>query len=230
MVRRINLVPVAERRRTQSDVGLLILLAIVVAVLAALGYSYFHYQTTLSDKENQLTQLQAETQKVKDQLVALAPYGQLQSSVNALETTVQQIYAGRTLISETLGDISLVVPNESWFQSMNLSAPDVAAVIASRSPQKAPAQQGAASTLGSFASAGSTYTFEDVARTMVQFQLVPSFVDVVLGTINQTSAGTDPAKKVKGFALNAGLRNTQAPDTPLPLTQVQTQTTAGTSQ
>ena len=124
MVRRINLVPPGERRRTQSDVGLLILLAVVVAILAGVGYAWFHYRTSLADKETELAQVQTEIRDVQQQLDALAQFEALQTSKNQTEALVQQIYAGRTLLSEILGDISLVIPKEAWVQTMSLSASD----------------------------------------------------------------------------------------------------------
>ena len=227
MVRRINLVPAGERRRTQSDVGLLILLAVVVAVLAGVGYTWFHYKTSLTDQENELAQVQTEIQKVQQQLNALAQFEAIQSSKDQAEALVQQIYAGRTLLSEILGDISLVIPKESWVQTMSLSAPEVAAVIATF-PGQAPAPAGTASPAGQFSVAGDTYTFEDVARLMVRMQQVPSFANVTLGTVGAASGNVDPAKKAKGFNMTAAVINTQAPDTPLPLTQVDVQASGGT--
>jgi Tfp pilus assembly protein PilN len=229
MVRRINLVPPSERRRTQSDVGLLILLVIVVVVLGALGYAYFHYQGVLTDRENDLAQVQAEIQKVQQQLAALAQYEELQQNKDQIETVVQQIYAGRTLVSEILGDISLVVPKEAWFQSMVVSAPDISAVIATFAGQVQPTP-GTAAPTGNYSVSGNTYTFEDVARVMVRFEQVPSFINVNLGTIGSAQGSTDPTKKVKGFSLSAGVINTQDPNTALPLTQVEVQPTGGTSQ
>ena len=227
MVRRINLVPPGERRRTQSDVGLLILLAVVVAVLAGVGYTWFSYRTSLTDKENELVQVQSEIQKVQQQLNALAQFEAIQNSRNQAEALVQQIYAGRTLLSEILGDISLVLPKEAWVQTMGLSAPEVAAVIATF-PGQAPAAAGTASPTGQFTVTGNTYTFEDVARVMVRVQQVPSFINITLGTVGAASGNVDPAKKAKGFNMTAGVINTQAPDTPLPLTQVEVQASGGT--
>ena len=227
MVRRINLVPPGERRRTQSDVGLLILLAVVVAVLAGVGYTWFSYRTSLTDKENELVQVQSEIQKVQQQLNALAQFEAIQNSRNQAEALVQQIYAGRTLLSEILGDISLVLPKEAWVQTMGLSAPEVAAVIATF-PGQAPAAAGTASPTGQFTVTGNTYTFEDVARVMVRVQQVPSFINITLGTVGAASGNVDPAKKAKGFNMTAGVINTQAPDTPLPLTQVEIQASGGT--
>jgi Tfp pilus assembly protein PilN len=232
MVRRINLVPPGERRRTQSDVGLLILIVVVVAVLAAVGYAWFSYRTSLIEKENELAQVQSEIQKVQQQLNALAQYEALQTNKDQTEALVQEIYAGRTLLSEILGDISLVIPKQAWVQTMGLSAPEVAAVIATFAG-KAPAAAGAAATgapVGQFTVAGNTYTFEDVAGVMIRMQQVPSFINVTLGSVGPAGGNVDPAKKAKGFSLTAGVINTQAPDTPLPLTQVEVQASGGTKQ
>lgn len=228
MVRRINLVPPGERRRTRSDVGLLILLAVIVVILAGLGYTWFYNKTLLADKESELVQVQAELQEVQLQLNALAQYEELQQEKDQAETVVQQIYAGRTLLSEILGDISLVIPEEAWFQTMSLSAPEVAAVIATF-PGQAPAPPGTAPPAGQFTVTGNTYTFEDVAGVMVRMEQVPSFINVGLGTVGPASGNVDPAKKAKGFNMSAGVINTQSPDTPLPMTQVDVQPSGETN-
>jgi Tfp pilus assembly protein PilN len=230
MVRRINLVPPSERRRTQSDVGLLVLLVVVVAVLAGLGYTYFHYQTTLTDRQNELAQAQAEVQKVQQQLAALAQYEQLQQSKDAVEKVVQQIYAGRTLVSEILGDISLVVPKDAWFQSLQLGAPDVSAVIASF-PGAAPAAPNTAAPVGQFSIAAKTYTFEGAAGFLVRIEQVPAFTSVTFtGQLMPKPVASSPPANVTDVGLQGGVVNTQASDTPLPLTQVEVQSTGGTKQ
>lgn len=74
-----------------------------------------------------------------------------------------------------------------------------------------------------------TYTFEDVATTLVRLDQIPSLVGIKLGTAgaaggaasSSTTAGTSAAKTVKTFTMQAGVVNTQSPDTPLPISQVQ---------
>ena len=213
MVRRINLVPQADRRRTQTDVGLILAIVIGLVIVGAIIFSYFQTQGQLNDKEAELAQVQTQIAQVNAQLGTLAGYEQLQNEVTQTETMAQQIYAGRTLFSEVLGDISLVIPENVWIADMNLTAP-IAATAAAPAGGAAVAAGGQGSL--SIAS-GNTYTFEDVARAIVRLQLVPSLSGV---TLTQTNSVVVNNVKVKTFGVTATLINTQPPDTPLPISQV----------
>ncbi len=130
MLRRINLIPQSERARTQSDVGMLGLIIVSVLVLAAIAFTYVYYNGVLRDRQQELASLQAQTAQVQGQLNALAEYQALDEKRQKAEAVVQHIYAGRTLVSQTLGDLSLVIPKESWLQRMQMSAPPVQAFAA----------------------------------------------------------------------------------------------------
>jgi Tfp pilus assembly protein PilN len=222
MVRRINLVPPTERRRTQTDMGLLVVLAAGVAVLGGMAFSYFYFSGVASDREMELALLQTERLQVEAQLAALSEYEALEAEVQANEQMVQQLYAGRTLVSEVLGDLSLVVPKEVWFDTLDLTAPPLS------QPTAAPAAAGAAApaavpastgpTVGTMTFAGSTFTFEDVADLLVRLDQVSSVSKVTLGTADSVDIGEEP---VKSFDINTEIENTQPADAPLPITEVE---------
>ena len=207
MARRINLVPQAERARTTTNFGVLGFVAAVIIVLFALGLGYYMFSNTLSDRKEELTAAKEETQKLQAQVNALAKYGQLDSERKRVEGVVESAYAGRTLVSEVLDKLSLVVPENVWFSSLSLGTPD-------------PAAQ-AAGGLGTFEIAGSTYSFEDVAQLLVRLQLVPALGSIKLASAAESTGSVDPTKEVKSFSISATVANTQAEDTPLPVSQVE---------
>jgi Tfp pilus assembly protein PilN len=211
MMRRINLVPSGERRRTQTDIGLLLMVVIGGVIVIAMLFSYFQTRGQLSDREAELAQLQTQIATVTAQLGSLAAYEQLQNQVTQTETVAQQIYAGRVLFSEVLGDLSLVMPENVWIADLSLTAP----AAASAAPAGGAAATGALGTF-SITDAG-TYTFEDVARAIVRLQQVPSLSGVAL---TAASSSVDNAVNVKKFGATASLVNTQPSDTPLPISQV----------
>jgi Tfp pilus assembly protein PilN len=211
MMRRINLVPSGERRRTQTDIGLLLLVVVGAVVVIAILFSYFQTRGQLSDREAELAQLQTQIATVTAQLGSLAADEQLQNQVTQTETLAQQIYAGRMLFSEVLGDLSLVIPENVWIADLNLTAP----VAASAAPAGGAAAAGGPGAF-SISDAG-TYTFEDVARAIVRLQQIPSLTGVTLTSAN---SAVDNEVKVKKFGATAALVNTQPSDTPLPISQV----------
>lgn len=213
MLRRINLIPQSERARTQSDVGMLGLIIVSAVVLAAVAFTYVYYNGVLKDRQEELASLQAQTAQVQTQLNALAEYQALDEKRQKAEAVVQHIYAGRTLVSQTLGDLSLVIPKESWLQRMQLSSPAVPAFAAAAEDKEAKP--------GAFSVSGQTYTFEDVATTIVRLEQIPSLGPVVLTTAATNDTATSTAKSIKTFTLTASVANTQSADTPLPISQVQ---------
>lgn len=227
MIRRINLIPASERPRTQTDFAMLGLIVAAVIVVAGIALSYVYFNGVLTDRKRELEEVQAQSAQARAQLVALAEYEKLGNQRRDAEEIVQHIYAGRTLLSQTLGDLSLVIPKEVWLQQLTLSAPPVPPW----GPQGGAAAAGAPAVpqQGAFTITGMTYTFEDVATTLVRLDQIPSLVGIKLGTAGAaggaassgTTAGTSAAKTVKTFTMQAGVVNTQSPDTPLPISQVQ---------
>lgn len=212
MVRRINLVPVAERARTKTDVGALALIIVGVIVLAGIGFSYYYFSNQLSTKKDELAQLQAENAQVQAELASLAGFDALAQKEKEAQKLVQSLYAGRTLVSQVLGDFSLVIPDNAWLNNLSVDAP-VSAV--------AGAVNGGAASAGKVGIQGNTYSFEDVATFLVRLELMPGFVDVNLASATSAAGGSDPNKTVKNFSVGAGLVNTQDPTTPLPLTLIE---------
>ena len=214
MVRRINLLPAADRARTKTDVGMLLLIVGGVVVLAGIAFSYYSFNNQLSSKQDELAQLQNENAQIMAQLASLAEFDALAQETKDSEALVQSLYAGRTLVSQVLGDMSLVVPDNAWFTSMTVDAPF--ATVGGD-----PAAEGASTSPGSVTIQGNTYSFEDVATFLVRLELVPGLVDINLSSATSAAGVFDVRKTVKGFGVSAGLVNTPDPNASLPLTQVE---------
>jgi len=215
VVRRINLVPAGERARTKTDVGMLLLIVAGVVVLAGIAFSYYAFNNQLSSKQDELAQLQNENAQIMAQLASLAEFDALAQKTAETEALVQAVYVGRTLVSQVLGDISLVIPDNAWFTALTVDAP----VTTGPADPAAPATAG--STLGTVTIQGNTYSFEDVATFLVRMELVPGLVDINLSSAAAAAGVVDARKTVKSFGVDTGLVNTQDPTTPLPLTQVE---------
>ena len=214
MVRRINLVPPSERPRTTTDVGLLLVIVVIVLAIAAVGFGYYSVKNSLSAKQDELAGLQQQSAQLQSQLATLQQFEALQSKRVAAEKVVQGIFAGRTLVSNILDEISLVVPDNAWFSNLTLTALIPTTVTPSAGVQ----------ALGdnTFTIDGNTYSFEDVAQLLVRLQLVPALKDSVhLASAGQATGNVDPAKHVVGFVIGGSVINTQPSDTPLPLSQVE---------
>lgn len=218
MARRINLIPQSERSRTTTDFGLLALLAAGIVVVFAVAFGYYLLSNSLNDRKQELVDVQQQTAILEGQLTTLEQYERLQAQRVSSEEIVRGIYAGRTLLSEVLDGISLVVPENAWFQSVSLTA--MAPAVSGSSTAAGPT---AVTSTGdnTLSIEGDTYSFEDIAQVLVRLQLVPSLSDVTLASAGQPRGGADPAKQVKGFSIEARIDSPSDTDVELPLSQVE---------
>jgi Tfp pilus assembly protein PilN len=216
VVRRINLVPPNERPRTTTDFGLLLVLVVIVLVVAALAFGYYSVKSNLSGKQDELTGLQQQNTQLQGQLQTLQHFEVLQTKRVAAEQVVQGIYSGRTLVSDILDEMSLVIPDNVWFLNLNLST--------ANPTQTTAASSSSATSDNVFALDGNTYSMDDVAQVLIRLQLVNGLKDSRLSSAGQAKGTVDPTKHVVGFSAGGSVVNTQPSDTPLPISQVEVQT------
>jgi Tfp pilus assembly protein PilN len=177
--------------------------AAAVLVVAVLGLSWYLLSSSRSDLQNELAARQADRTRLEQEVQALATYKALGTQKANLEEVVRRVYAGRTSVADFLSDLSLVLPENVWLASMNLTTAD-------------PAATGGA---GSFRMSGNTYTFPDVALLLVRLKLVDALQQISLDQAGPGQGSVDP-EQVRGFTISAALFNTQSPDTPLPVSKV----------
>ncbi len=124
MARRINLIPRTERPRTKTDWGLLATVGLFIVVIFGLGFGYYTFSNVLDERKQELADLEVQTTKLEQQVQALRAYELLASQREGVQSVVQSIYTSRTLLSDVLDAVSLVIPDNAWFQSLELSATD----------------------------------------------------------------------------------------------------------
>ncbi len=212
MARRINLIPQAERARTKTNVGVLGLVVAAIVVVAALGLGYWTLSGQRDDREQELQIVQQERQKKEAEAASLDQYVQLASQRDQAEEVVRGIYAGRTLVSKVLDDISRVLPEKVWFETLSLGTSD---------PTTGPVDPANPPTGNAVSISGSTFSFEEVAELLVRLQLIPSLSGISLGSASGEQAEGSTSKSIKTFSIGAAVSNTQPADTALPMSQVE---------
>ena len=218
MARRINLIPRSERPRTRTDYGLLAMVGLFIIVIFALAFGYYSFSNVLEQRKQELGDLQVQTAALEQQVQSLQQYAQLASQRENIQAVVQSIYANRTLLSDVLDAVSLVVPENAWFQTIDLQAADPISAKSSSAATTTPA----AAQAGKISIDGETYSFEDVSRLIVRLQLIPSLSNIQLTAANQTQKADGAQLAVKGFSIGAAVVNNE-PGGTLPLTDVEVQ-------
>ena len=213
MARRINLIPPSERTRTTTNFGMLGFVATAIIVIFGLGLGYYLLNNSLDDRKDQLAIAKQQTQALQSQVVGLKSYAELDTQRKQVEKLVQGAYASRTLVAQIMDTLSLVLPENVWFNSLDLTVTDPGAVSV--------AGPGQAAVVSTLTIAGDTYSFPDVAQILVRLQLVPSLDNITLGSAGEPLGPVDTTKQVKGFSISATVNNTQPADVPLPISQVE---------
>jgi len=103
-----------------------------------------------------------------------------------------------------LREFSMVLPNDVWILSLQMTAP-----------------AGAAAATG-FTITGSTYSYDSVARMLSRMYLVPDLTGVTLASVSGSG-------KLVQFSVNAGIKGGVAPVAPAPAAPVAPPSTDTTS-
>jgi len=183
------------------------MVGLFIVVIFGLGFGYYMFSNMVDDRRQELEDLEAQTTKLQQQVDSLQAYEVLAAQRNSVQAVVENIYGSRTLLSDVLDAVSLVVPDNAWFQSLDLTAPD-----------PMPAEEDSV-TDGVISISGKTYGFEDISRLVVRLQLIPALSDVHL-THASEEQGDDSQLAIKAFSIGAGIINTEEAGA-LPLTDVE---------
>jgi Tfp pilus assembly protein PilN len=213
MKRRIDLLPAAERARAGNESALLIMVAIAVVVVIGLGLGYYLLDEHRDTQQKQLVEIQRQVVHVEQQVAALENYEQLKTKRSKSEATIAALYGAQTSFSNLLTELSLVIPENVWFQRLGIVAPDP--VPAGMQPLERDALS-ADATIDIEATA---YSYDDVADTIVRLQLIPGVRDVEL----VSAAAADETKfpqRVKTFTVHGSLYDVD-PMASLPMDDVQ---------
>jgi Tfp pilus assembly protein PilN len=128
-VRPVNLIPPEERRgdRGQTRTGLLpyiVLGAFIAAVVAVSAVVITSNQ--ISDREAELSDLQAQERAARARAEALSPYAEFASLAQAREATVTSLAQSRFDWERVLRELALVIPDDIWLTNLTGTvSPDV---------------------------------------------------------------------------------------------------------
>jgi Tfp pilus assembly protein PilN len=201
-MKRINLLPPEARVKASRERGLIYAVLLLVAVVVVLGLVYVWQSGIVNNKQDQLSQIQAQQAVVAAEAAKLAPYAQIQATRTAMTATGKAIYDARVPWSTILEEVSLVIPENVRLQSMSCAVPSTMQPGAA-----AAAGPAAASTDVTFT--GTTYTHEDVAEFMTRLGLIPQLKNIQLGSTTESAStvtATSTTPVTVTFTVTAQLR------------------------
>jgi Tfp pilus assembly protein PilN len=194
-MRPVNLLPRDDSKGQRPQPGAVTLTAVLggVLVTALLAGLFLMTSSTVGDK-------QAEVDGLRAELAAIPPPPQPTGQQNTLEaeksqrvTVLGQALGSRVAWDRVLREISLVLPEDIWLESLNANAPDAAAAAA----------PGTEAGKGGFTITGYSYSHDGVARLLARLSVLPQLERPSLGS--SVLDKSKPRSVVK-FTITAGLR------------------------
>jgi len=201
-MKRINLLPQADRVKASRERGLIWAILILVFVVVALGLVYFKLNSDVGARQDELDRIAAETALVQQKIAELQPYAALQSQRTSMTETAKQIYQSGVPFSIILQQLSLVIPENVRLQSLSATVPP--AMV----PGAPPAEAAAAATVD-VTFTGTTEKHRDVAEFMTRLGLIPQLKGIQLTTstdTTQTESDTTATTTYTQFTVTAQLR------------------------
>jgi len=175
---RINLLPkeVLERRRYEKWYAYVFIVFAVLLALVAIMWGYFWFSG--AQKNGDLQLLQEQSQKLKTQAEAFSIFEQKEQDLAKRQGVASTALAGRIDLGRLGEEVSLVLPDEVWLQTMSISQVD-------------------GLTLAAFTPYSSSHSmdvsYKSVAKTLVRVNELADVFNVWLTTAsNSTFAGFVP--------------------------------------
>jgi Tfp pilus assembly protein PilN len=201
-MRAVNLLPRDEGRR-RSQPGAVSLTAVLGAVLltAVLSGWFLMASSGVNERQGELDGLNAELAAIPPPPRATESHSTLVAEKDARLTLLSKALATRVAWDRVLREVSLVIPDDVWLETMTTNAPDPSL------PAAAPGQA-AAAPVGGFSITGYTYSHDGVARLLGRLSVIPHLANVKLGS---SVLDTGSERRTVKFTISAQLRDGATP-------------------
>jgi Tfp pilus assembly protein PilN len=171
------------------------------AVGAMLTGGFIVEHGKVSKREDRLTTLKSELASIpppKPAPVTVRP--ELTAEKDARQAALDEALAQRVSWDTVLRELSLVLPEDVWLQTLSAKSPAAAAALT---------DQPTSTTPTGLVMSGYTYSQEGVARMLTRLALVPHLANVQL---QSSSSSTIGSRSIVGFTVGADVTSTGGTD------------------
>jgi type IV pilus assembly protein PilN len=140
-MRRINLLPVEERRRRVERLrggAPAILLLVAAAALIVMVGVYLYFLVRLNGVESEIAELDRQIGEQNARLVELAPYRDLQAQLDAKKPVADGIFRSRFAWDQFLQGLAFVIPESTALDSLTAEAAPVSLEAPPEQPLEPP--------------------------------------------------------------------------------------------
>jgi Tfp pilus assembly protein PilN len=194
-MRPVNLLPRDDSKGQRPQPGAVTLTAVLggVLVTALLAGLFLMTSSTVGDRQAEVDGLRAELAAIPPPPEPTGQASTLEAEKSQRVTVLGQALGSRIAWDRVLREISLVLPEDIWLESLNANAPDAAAAAA---PGTEPSK-------GAFTITGYSYSHDGVARLLARLSVLPQLERPTLGS--SVLDKSKPRSVVK-FTISAALR------------------------
>jgi type IV pilus assembly protein PilN len=199
-MRRINLLPVEERRRAAERLrgGVAAILLIVgAATLIAMVGVYFFFLIRLNGVEDEIAGLDRQISEQNQHLAELAPYRDLQARLEAKKPVADGIFRTRFPWDEFLQGLAFVIPQTTALDSFTAQSSPIDIQAPVEQPLEPP---------GSITFAGTSLPrYQNVADFVVQMNNLPFLANTTLSSAQLSSGETTAGQPAISFQVSSEL-------------------------
>jgi len=196
-MRAVNLLPRDDSRRQRRQPGAVLLTGVLGSVLvtAVLAGVFLTTSSTVSSRQADLDGLRAELAAIPPPAPAPADNTSLETEKSARVAVLGKALGSRVAWDRVLREISLVLPEDIWLESLAANAPD---------PNFVPTPGATEAPKGAFTITGYSYSHDGVARLLARLSVLPELERPTLGSsaLDKTQGG-----KVVKLTITASLRS-----------------------
>ena len=197
-MRSVNLLP-RDDKRQRPQPGAVLLTGVLGSVLvtAVLAGFFMMTSSSVSDRQSELDGLRAELAAIPPAPEAPADNSGLETEKSARVAVLGKALGARVAWDRILREISLVLPEDIWLETLNANAPD---------PNFVPTPGKTEAPPGGFTITGYSYSHDGVARLLARLSVLPQLDRPALGS---SVVDTTKARDVVKFTINASLKQGQ---------------------
>jgi Tfp pilus assembly protein PilN len=197
-MRSVNLLP-RDDNRQRPQPGAVLLTAVLggVLVTALIAGLFMMTSSSVSDRQSELDGLRAELAAIPPAPEAPTDSSGLETEKSARVALLGKALGARIAWDRILREISLVLPEDIWLESLTANAPD---------PNFTPTPGKTEAPPGGFTITGYSYSHDGVARLLARLSVLPQLNRPALGS---SVVDTSKARDVVKFTITASLTQGQ---------------------
>ena len=123
---KVNLIPVKRKKKAKPLPTFIITMVIVtIGVSIVMAYLFFFFNSRLSVKKAQFAANEKMVAELKEKIKAVENFEQLNKTFQQRNDIIEQLSKSRSVPVKLLDEISNLLPNGIWFQTMTVSGDNV---------------------------------------------------------------------------------------------------------